>query len=145
MKYLIFLYSLLQCSFDDDDRNTETKKHTTIKGFVDCYLKCNHRPLFSFLTHFSGRRRVHEETGEKTVGTDERIARRILEEYPELMNEVSIAFDGMIVDLNRQFPSLACELSMLFQILLFVLITFTIIIMFIQNLHSYQKQTIKNK
>ena len=88
---------------------------------------------------------VDEETGEKTVGTDERIARRILEEYPELMNEVSIAFDGMIVDLNRQFPSLACELSMLFQILLFVLITFTIIIMFIQNLHSYQKQTIKNK
>lgn len=57
---------------------------------------------------------MNEETGEKTVGTDERIARRILEEYPELMNEVSIAFDGMIVDLNRQFPSLACELSMLF-------------------------------
>ena len=57
---------------------------------------------------------MNEETGEKTVGTDERIARRSLEEYPELMNEVSIAFDGMIVDLNRQFPSLACELSMLF-------------------------------
>lgn len=81
---------------------------------MECYLKSTHRPLFSFLTHFSGRRRIHEETGEKTVSTDERIARRILEEYPEIISEVSIAFDGMLVDLNQQFPSLACELSMLF-------------------------------
>ena len=70
--------------------------------------------MFSFLTNFSGRIKVHEKKAEKNVSIDERIARRILEEYPELMNEVSIAFDGMIVDLNRQFPSLACELSMLF-------------------------------
>lgn len=71
--------------------------------------------MFSFLTHFSNRRRVNDVTKEKTVRTDERIAQRIVEDYPEMVSEVSIAFDGMLVDFARIFPALCCQMEMLFS------------------------------
>ena len=75
--------------------------------------------MFSFLTHFSNRRRVNDVTKEKTVRTDERIAQRIVEDYPEmdkyLVSEVSIAFDGMLVDFAKIFPALCCQMEMLFS------------------------------
>ena len=56
-----------------------------------------------------------EETGEKTVGTDERIARRLIEEHPDLVGEMAIAFDGLFVDFDKQFPSLACTMKLIFS------------------------------
>ena len=75
--------------------------------------------MFSFLTHFSNRRRVNEVTKEKTVRTDERIAQRVVADYPEMVSEVSIAFDGMIVDFAKIFPALCCQMEMLFSFRVF--------------------------
>lgn len=80
---------------------------------MENWRRCKQKPLFSFLTHFSGRRRINKETNERTVETDECIAVRLLEEYPDLISNVSIVFDNMIVDFNELFPSLATELEML--------------------------------
>lgn len=81
---------------------------------MECWRQCRRKPVFSFLTHFSNRRRINEATKDKTIRTDERIAQRILEDYPEMVSEVSIAFDGMMVDFAKLFPSLACQLELLF-------------------------------
>lgn len=54
-------------------------------------------------------------TKEKTVRTDERIALRVMEDYPEMMSKVSISFDGMIVDFSKIFPALCCQMEMLFS------------------------------
>ena len=73
-----------ECSFDQDDRNIETKKHTTLLGFAECWRACNHKPLFTFLTHFSGRRRIDPSTGQKTLRTDAMLVRRLMNEYKDL-------------------------------------------------------------
>ena len=91
----------------------EAKRHTTLKGFAECWNRCYRQPLFTFLTHLSGRRRLNKETGEKTVETDECLAQRIINDYPKLASEVSIAFDNMLVDFDGLFPSLATEYEML--------------------------------
>ena len=44
---------------------------------------------------------------------DECLAQRIINDYPELASEVSIAFDNMLVDFDGLFPSLATEYEML--------------------------------
>lgn len=89
------------------------KRHTTLKGFAEKWRQCNQKPLFTFLTHFSGRKRVDPETGEKTLSTEACIAERILSEYPELASEVCLVFDNMLVDLDAIFPSLVLELELL--------------------------------
>lgn len=81
---------------------------------MNCLRKCYHRPLFSFLTHFSGRKRMNETIGKKNINTDEQIAKRLVDENPDLINEISIAFDGLLVDFDKQFPSVVCELQMFF-------------------------------
>ena len=53
------------------------------------------------------------ETGEKTLSTEACIAERMVSEYPELANEVCLAFDNMLVDFDAIFPSLVLELEML--------------------------------
>lgn len=45
--------------------------------------------------------------------TDECLAQRIINDYPKLASEVSIAFDNMLVDFDGLFPSLATEYEML--------------------------------
>lgn len=45
--------------------------------------------------------------------TDECLALRIVNDYPELAGEVSIAFDNMLVDFEGLFPSVATEYEML--------------------------------
>ena len=102
-----------QCSFDHEDRNVETKKHTTLKGFAEKWRQCHQKPLFTFLTHFSGRKRMDPETGEKSLSTEACVAKRILSDYPELADEVSLVFDNMLVYFDDVFPSLRLELEML--------------------------------
>ena len=55
---------------------------------------------------------INPATNERTIETDECVATRLLQEYPDLLSDVSIAFDNMIVDFNELFPSLTVELEM---------------------------------
>ena len=56
---------------------------------------------------------MDSETGGKTLSTEACIAERIVLEYPDLANEVCLAFDNMLVDFDAIFPSLVLELEML--------------------------------
>lgn len=57
---------------------------------------------------------MNETIGKKNISTDEQIAKRLVEENPDLISEIAIAFDGLLVDFDKQFPSVACDLQMLF-------------------------------
>ena len=57
---------------------------------------------------------MDEESGEKIVSTDERIVKRVIEEHVDLVGEIAVAYDGLLVDFDKQFPSIASALRMLF-------------------------------